>query len=593
MPKPAVILILFFIFFSTNSYSQQRTLEISGLKIYTEDELFSLLNLEEYEKGKMSAKEVTDSLVGFYASNGFTIVKIYIIENTDTALKIYIDEGMLDKIIFLNMDDFTTLYLKVAFRLKHKIFNYYTVQEKLDKLKQGKRWKDITWQLKPVKEYDKSFFQLDRDLSLPLIGKKVLPFFDRYSPQYDLIIIFSKYINPYTADDKIIDKKKLGEPDKKGAAGQKIGKKIKKPVLNKFDYGLKVNYYKGFIPYLKYYHLSLIAPGDFFMGETSVGIMYGLDRKFTRPPRETYFNFNANYFFPPTFKDIFTPLIRADLFQSKAARPDLNLISYNYLLLNAMLAPGITILSKFNIFTGYGVESAFVFHSTLNKYIIYKYDPYQFIFGSNTMRDVQALRDLYTFYRKVNDHTEVYNYLEAGFIYDFSKKKTKIYELRKNRLKKEIALIYDFYFLYKIFNKIRLVGVYEHEFKDRSIYSGMIYYQYSFGKTPFYHETSVSSLAFKGFQRTSYFSKNVLAQSNEYRISVYKDFLYVGAYFDMTVFEGSGRDIKGAQFGIVGGPTMRLLLLDHFELYLQYGWDYLISNKNNAGYLYFNIYNKW
>ena len=252
MSKPAVILILFFIFFSTNSYSQHRILEISGLKIYTEDELFSLLNLEEYEKGKMSAKEVTDSLIAFYSSNGFTLVKIYVIENTDTALKIHIDEGALGKIIFLNMDDFTTLYLKIAFRIKYKIFNYYDVQEELEKLKKGKRWKDITWQLKPVKEYDKSFFQLDRDLNLPLIAKKALPFFDRYSPQYDLIIIFSKYINPYTTDDKIIDKKKLGEPEKKGATAQKIDKKIKKPVLNRFDYGLRVNYYKSFLPYLRY-----------------------------------------------------------------------------------------------------------------------------------------------------------------------------------------------------------------------------------------------------------------------------------------------------------------------------------------------------
>jgi hypothetical protein len=593
MSKPAVILILLVIFLPINSYSQQRTLEISGLKIYTEDELFSLLNLEEYEKGKMSAKEVTDSLIAFYSSNGFTLVKIYVVENSDIALKIYIDEGALGKIIFLNMDDFTTLYFKISFRLKHKIFNYYAVQEKLDKLKTGKRWKDITWQLKPVKEYDKSFFQLDRELDLPLIGKKVLPFFDRYSPQYDLIIIFSKYINPYSTDDKIIDKKKLGAIDKKGGADQKIDKKNKKPVLNRVDYGLRVNYYKGFIPYLRYYHLGLIAPGDFFMGDTSVGIMYGLDRKFTKPPRETYFSFSTNYFFPPTFKEIFTPLIKADLLQSKAARPDLNLLSYNYLLLNAMLAPGITILSKFNLYFGYGVETAFIFHSTINKYMIYKYDPYQVIFGSNTAQDIKALKDLYSFYRQVNDHTDVYNYLEAGFLYDFSKKRTKIYELHKNRLKKEIALIYDFYFLYEIFNKIRLLGIYEHEFKDRSIYSVKISYQYCFGETPFYHEASVSNLVFKGFQRTSYFSKNALSQSNEYRISVYKDFLYVGAYFDMTVFEGSGRDVKGAQFGIVGGPTMRVLLMDHFELYLQYGWDYLFSNKNNGGYLYFNIYNKW
>jgi len=85
----------------------------------------------------------------------------------------------------------------------------------------------------------------------------------------------------------------------------------------------------------------------------------------------------------------------------------------------------------------------------------------------------------------------------------------------------------------------------------------------------------------------------VLAVSNEYRISVYRDFLYIGAYFDMTLFDGSKRDLTGAQFGFVGGPTIRVLLLDHFELYLQYGWDYLLSTKKNHGYLYFNIYNKW
>lgn len=61
----------------------------------------------------------------------------------------------------------------------------------------------------------------------------------------------------------------------------------------------------------------------------------------------------------------------------------------------------------------------------------------------------------------------------------------------------------------------------------------------------------------------------------------------------MTLFEGTGRDLKGAQFGFVGGPTARVLLLDHFELYFHYCWDYLLSTKNSRQQMYFNIVNKW
>lgn len=593
MSKYVAIITFLVLFLSSASHSSQRALSISGLRIYTEEELFDLLDLARYEDDRMSAREVTDSLTAFYSAKGYTLVKIYIIEKTDTILKIYINEGALGKIIFLNMDDFTTLYLKVAFRLKNKIFNYNTVQSNIEKLKKGKRWKNITWLLKPVKDFNTSLLQLDRELNLPLLGKRVLPFFDRYGPEYDLLIIFSKNIEQYAIDDKIIDR---GHPEPSGQLGhreKKDSKKRKKRVINKFDYGLKINYYKGFIPYLKYYQLGLISEGDFFMGETSVGIMYGLDQKFTRLPRETYFSFDANYFFTPAFKDIFTPLIRVNLLQSRSARPDLWLSRYNYLLLNTMLAPGITILSKFNIFIGYGVETAFIFRSQISNLIVYRYAPSTLLFGENAAQDIQAVKDINNFYNEVNNHTDVYNYLQAGVAYDFSKKSMKIYELRKNRLKKEIAFMYDFYFLKKIFNKLRLVGYFEHEFKDRSIYSGMLSYQYTFGKTPFYHETSVSNMAFKGLHRTSYFSRNVLSQSNEYRISMYRDFIYIGAFFDMTLYEASGRDLNGAQFGFVGGPTFRILLLDHFELYMQYGWDYLVSTKTNDGFFYFNIYNKW
>ncbi|HQL83771.1 MAG TPA: hypothetical protein PK307_16340, partial [Spirochaetota bacterium] len=481
------------------------------------------------------------------------------------------------------------------------IFNINTVTENIEKLKKGKRWKEITYELKPVREYNTSLFQLDRELNLPLIGKKQLPIFDKYPPRFDLVVIFSKSNIPDSIDDDSPDSNRKADLDK--AIRQKEETKGKKLILNKFDYGLKLHFYKGFIPYLKYYQLGLLSKSDFLMAETSLGVMYGIDSKFNKPPRITYYNLNTNYFFPPTFKDFFTPHLKFDLFYSKSARPDLGLQEYNFLILNGMLAPGITLLRKFNIYTGFGVETAFLFKnkafdlSLLQKTIEFMsltINPYPLFSGKIKQDDIRNYRDLMEAkFGKDEWRTDVYNYLEAGIIYDFSKRGRSVYELRKNRLKKEIALVYNFYFLEKTFNQLRLLGYFDHEFKDRSIYSGAISYQLTFYNPPFYQEGSVSGPAFKGFYGMSYFSKNVLAVSNEYRISVYRDFLYIGAYFDMTLFDGSKRDLTGAQFGFVGGPTIRVLLLDHFELYLQYGWDYLLSTKKNHGYLYFNIYNKW
>ena len=604
MPKRNALLIVLLLFLSVNAYSQERSLEISGLRNYTEDELFDQLDLQRYENGTMSAKEVVDTIVRFYNDLGYTLVKVYVIENTETSLNIYVDEGVLGKIIFLHMDDFTLIYLKVAFRLKNKIFNVKTVTENIEKLKKGKRWKQITYELKPVKEYDTSFFQLDRALNLPLIGKKQLPIFDKFPPRFDMVVIFSKndllddidITNPDTGNKKPnLWKQTTDEKDKDwGKSGN----------LNKFDYGLRLNFYKGFIPYLNYYQLGLVSKKDFFLAETSLGVMYGLDSKFTKPPRITYYDLTAAYFFPPTFKDIFTPHLKFNLLYSKAARPDLGLEEYKFLVLNGMLAPGITLLSKFNIYTGFGVETALQFQNKVNDFRLLQtavqfkslaIDPYPLFSGEIRQADIKNYENLMRdkFGDKDYLRTDVYNYIEAGIMYDFSKKGDSVYELRKNRLKKEIKFAYDFYFLKKAFDKIRVMGNYDYEFKDRSIYSGALTYQFTFYNPPFYHEGSVSSPAFRGFYGLAYYSKNVLAQSNEYRISVYRDFLYIGVYFDMTLFDGSKRDLTGAQFGFVGGPTIRLLLLDHFELYIQYGWDYLLATHKSHGYFYFNVSNKW
>ncbi len=601
MPKHLIKLVFFLIILipSLGAAPVKKVLEISGLKMYSQGELRALLNLDRFANNKIQASEVIDSIVSFYGENGFTLAKVYVIENSGKALRLYVDEGTLGKIIFLNIDDFTSIYLRITFALKNNIFNIYTVQEYIDKRKKSQRFRDMKYLLKPVKEFDASLFQLDRELNLPMIGKKQLPFFEKFSPRYDLVIYLSKTARLEKMAEKDLEKGHKEEGEEK----EKV-----KFTLNKFDYGLRVHYYKGFIPYGRYYHLGLLGVNDFLVSEASLGIMYGIDRKFDRLPRFTYFNFNMSYFFPPTFQDVFTPLLRFDLYDSQTARPDLGLLKYNYLTLNGMLAPGFTFLKKISTHVGVGSETAFFYNSRPSSFKqlfgssrsavflfrLQQFDPTQISFPYHTpAKSFQNYKNALKLFNEIEKHTDEYGYVEVGAAYDFSKKGTEVYELRKNRLKKEIAATYDFFFLKKIFNRIRLIGSFDYEFEDKSIYSGMLIYQYLFKNPPFYQEASVSNPAFKGLNSSSYFSRNCLSESNEYRISVYKDFLYIGAFFDMTLFEGSGRDLSGAQFAFSGGPTCRLLLMDTFELYLHYSWDYLLSEKKSKGFFYFNIYNKW
>ena len=570
------IITLFILLFNSDMLLPgHRTLEISGLKIYKEKELVDLLNLHHYTNGRMPPRKVINSIKHFYKVRGYTIVNVSIIEKSKTSLKLYIDEGRLGKIIFRNIDDFLTLYLKTRFILDYKIFNVYEADRLIDKFKKQLGWRNMSYSLKPAKSYKKSFSQLDKDLKMP--------FMEKYDFKYDLIIRKSRKIDIY-----LINSIKKYETQKKTQVNTK---KTKKPLINKVEYGIKIHYYQGFIPFLRYQHLGLFANADYLRADTSLGAMYGLDGRFKETPRITFFKFNTFYFFTPTFKDIFTPFIKLDFYKSSAARPDLGLASFNFLLLNALFAPGITLLSKWHLHLGVGSETIFFEDSKFDSGRIVSTDIMSFI-GRDPLREMNNRKKLYRLYKEIEKRTDVYCYTEVGVAYDFTKRKS--HELRKNRLKKEIVLLYNFYFIKKLFHQIRLIGYLEHEFKDGSIYSGKVSYNYVFNDPPFHHESSISSSRFfKGFNRKGYFSRNVLAQSNEYRISLFRDFIFVGAFFDMTLFESSGYDLKGIHFGFTGGLTVRLLLLDHFELYVYYGWDYMVTTGSNHDNVYFNIQNKW
>jgi hypothetical protein len=80
---------------------------------------------------------------------------------------------------------------------------------------------------------------------------------------------------------------------------------------------------------------------------------------------------------------------------------------------------------------------------------------------------------------------------------------------------------------------------------------------------------------------------------NELRTSILREYIYVGFYFDGTVFMGSGYDLTGRQIGIVAGPVLRLIVLSQFESYISYGKDFLFSTGESDFNISFGLKKKW
>ena len=151
--------------------------------------------------------------------------------------------------------------------------------------------------------------------------------------------------------------------------------------------------------------------------------------------------------------------------------------------------------------------------------------------------------------------------------------------------------MYEHYFTKGAFDKITIEGNFDFRITPGSIYSVKTAFKKLLGNVPFHHEPSVSSNEFKGLK--IYHTHQIYSLSNEFRISIYKAYIYIGAFIDATFFRGSGYDLSGNQQGIAGGPTVRLLLLDHFEFYFYYGQDFLFSRKKTESNFFFGLFKKW
>ncbi|HDP79466.1 MAG TPA: hypothetical protein ENN21_01340 [Spirochaetes bacterium] len=512
----------------------EKNLLISGLKIYSRTALIKELKLNTLKPGKWHFPAVALAVNSFYQKQGYLLVKTYLIEENDRELKIYVDEGRLGRIIFKDQNTIGTLRMRYEFHLPYKIYHKPSVEEEEKRIAKKYRYARVYAGVKPARSFEKSLFQLNQPFSVPGLGEMRLPFFNRFQVRYDMEVEFVK----------------------KSSSG------VPRPSTS---YGLDIHYTKGLIPFVKYRHPGLLASGDRFEADASMGIYYGLDLKFTTEPRWTYMEAGSKYYFTPMIKDYFTPRVKGSVYHSRASRSDLGLLNYNYAMVKGSLDPGVTLLDRLKLFAGYGNERVFVYESKVDPEARYSVN--------------------------IQEETELWHYLELSF--SFKRLPWDFNYLVDRRF----DIIYNYYVNEEInekrFHELNIRGRASHEFENLNIVFLRADYAQLWLSPPFYHEYPVTGNTFKGLMGRGFYSRRLLRVDTEYWLPVYRDHVYLGVYADAVWFEGSGYDLSGEQGAVVAGLSGHLIVLDQFEFNIYYGWDRLFSDDEIRGNLYFNLEKKW
>jgi len=333
-----------------------------------------------------------------------------------------------------------------------------------------------------------------------------------------------------------------------------------------FSFNIDYDYPSTIIPEISYYRDNILYGKDYLEIEASSGFDPGLkgfisvnpENTLNIPPERSFSQVNGEYKFHPYQNDFWGPLVRSRFYQSKTRREDLGLAKYDYLLLKTALAPEFTFLKYFNIYAGLGFEKVYFYDTEIDE----------------------------TSINHINIENEEKNY-------PFFESRVKLDPIPiriGNRIDKYLVFTFTEYLSS---SELSLKCAYDFEFSNLSIYSLKFKTDLNYFNTPFHHNTDVSSSFFKGFTGNGYYTNRSFSLSNEFRMSVYQDYIYAGAFADCVVFEPEGYLMSGTKYGIAAGPTGRFLFYDQYELIVYYSIDYLKPDEKRGTNLQLKFRKKW
>ncbi|MCL1833136.1 MAG: hypothetical protein FWG49_01415 [Leptospirales bacterium] len=509
---------------------------IRGLKIFTEDEIYLNLNLKRFAAGELSVSEVISEIENFYKEKGYLLVKVYLIsDESNENCEIFVDEGRIGKIVIHGLPTYNVFRFKRVIDIPENIFNSGVMDKNLENLHEKFPQSNIRIDVKKVNDYKYSIIQIDRMFRrLGALVSIDTNFTVLYSAQNDL---------HFFVEDRVDDSEEENSQNKKGG---------------KFGFKIHFNFPTTVIPQVLYERNQLFFERDHLSSVFSVGYDFGFTKLISTSPafleamphEMTFAELKYEYKVNLVNIDYFGPLINGTMYRSHTSRKDLGIVRFDYSYVRAVLAPEFTLFNYFNVYAGLGNELLYI---------------------SNSMFNDAAERYLY-----VKDHGVYSNFTEVRLKFDPIKINIG------NKLDRYVILIYDSYFYGSDFNKLELNSIFETEFDNFSILSLSLKGFKLFGKPQFYRSEEVDDKYFLGFTGKDYYTNSKVSVSSEYRFSIYRDFFYIGAFFDTIIFKPEGYIISGTKFGLGYGPTIRILVYDQYEFIVYYGFDVLYPDKQRG-----------
>lgn len=274
-----------------------RELIIDGLRIFSQEELKRILRLDENLKAPESGKKTADSIAAFYRRNGYSLVKVHIVEDSHERLALYVNEGRLGKIIVHGLNNYYSLKVKQLIDFPGRIYNTEIEEQNIGRIKRKYTFQSVRTELQRIADYSDSLFQIDRELKKIAFLNNNLKIFDNFPPEYDLHFY----------------------PEK--------GEKTKGLSINRdgISFNIDYDYPSEIIPEISYYRDNLIYGKDYFEADVSSGFDPGLKGLVSIPPKNTlvfppersFSQVTGEYKFNPYKNDFFGPTIKGKLYQSK------------------------------------------------------------------------------------------------------------------------------------------------------------------------------------------------------------------------------------------------------------------------------------
>jgi len=161
-------------------------IRLSGNRVFIEEVYRELVHLGPGARAdQATAARVRDQILGFLRRTGYVLARVKA-RVQDDAIEVEIDEGRVEKVVFLGRGTLTTLRLKMDLDMPHEVFNQLSLNRQLKSLQVQYQFPSVSYKLIPCQKVSNPTLQL-QDLGM-LGGQPLI----EPSAKYELHILLGQ-----------------------------------------------------------------------------------------------------------------------------------------------------------------------------------------------------------------------------------------------------------------------------------------------------------------------------------------------------------------------------------------------------------------